>query len=112
MDPDRDPLVQAAALRHRLSRLSAASGRINESLDLGAVLQGVLDSARSLAGARHGVLAVRTTVQLEALLASASGGQGLSAPLPGWTIPEHPGSHRERAGCRRGTHRRAEPHAS
>ena len=35
----------AAALRERLSRLSAASLRINESLDLEASLQGALDSA-------------------------------------------------------------------
>ena len=44
------------ALRDRLSRLSQASLRINESLDLDTVLQGVLDSARSLTGARYGVL--------------------------------------------------------
>ena len=44
------------ALRERLSRLSAASRRINESMDFDQVLQGVLDSARSLTGARHGVM--------------------------------------------------------
>ncbi len=44
------------ALRERLSRLSEASLRINESLDFETVLQGVLDSARSLTGARYGVL--------------------------------------------------------
>ena len=44
------------ALRERLSRLSAASLRINESLDFDQVLQGALDSARSLTGARHGVM--------------------------------------------------------
>ena len=43
-------------LRQRLSRLSEASLRINESLDFDDVLQGVLDSARSLAGARYGVI--------------------------------------------------------
>ena len=42
-------------LRNRLTRLSEASLRINESLDLDAVLQGVLDSARSLTGASYGV---------------------------------------------------------
>ena len=47
-----DPETQA--LRDRLSRLSKASLRINESLDLDAVLQGVLDSARSLTGASYG----------------------------------------------------------
>ncbi len=40
----------------RLSRLSRASLRINESLDFDTVLQGVLDSARSLTAARYGVM--------------------------------------------------------
>ena len=44
------------ALQERLSRLSEASLRINESLDFDAVLQGALDSARSLTGARYGVM--------------------------------------------------------
>ena len=44
------------ALRERLSRLSEASLRINESLDFETVLQGVLDSARALSGARYGVI--------------------------------------------------------
>ena len=44
------------ALRGRLSRLGEASLRINESLDFETVLQGVLDSARSLTGARYGVI--------------------------------------------------------
>ena len=44
------------ALRERLSRLSAASRHINESLDFDQVLQGVLDSARSLTSARYGVM--------------------------------------------------------
>ena len=47
-----------AALRDRLSRLSQASRRINESLDLDTVLQGALDSACSLTGARYGVIAL------------------------------------------------------
>ena len=42
------------ALRERLSRLSQASLRITEDLDLDAVLQGVVDGARSLTGARLG----------------------------------------------------------
>ena len=45
-----------AALRARLSRLSEASLRINESLDFETVLQRVLDSACSLTGARYGVI--------------------------------------------------------
>ena len=44
------------ALRDRLSRLSEASLRINESLDFDTVLQGVLDNACSLTGARYGVI--------------------------------------------------------
>ena len=42
--------------RDRLSRLSEASLRINESLDLDTVLQEVLDSARTLTEARYGVI--------------------------------------------------------
>ncbi len=53
----RDDLKQENEdLRERLSRLSEASLRINESLDFDDVLQGVLDSARALTGARYGVL--------------------------------------------------------
>ncbi len=44
------------ALRERLSRLSAASLRINQNLDVDAALQDVLDSARALTDARHGVI--------------------------------------------------------
>ena len=51
--PD-DPMQEIAALRERLSRLSEASLHITEDLDLDAVLQGVLDGARSLTGARMG----------------------------------------------------------
>ena len=50
----RDREIQA--LQERLSRLSEASRRINESLDLDQVLQGTLDSARSLTGASVGVM--------------------------------------------------------
>ena len=44
---------QNPTMLDRLSKLSEASLRINESLDLDTVLQGVLDSARSLTGARY-----------------------------------------------------------
>ena len=53
---DRPISEYEAALRDRLSRLSEASLRINESLDFDTVLQGVLDSARSLTAARYGVM--------------------------------------------------------
>ena len=45
-----------ARLRERLSRLSEASHRINESLDFDTVLTGVLDSACALTGAKYGVI--------------------------------------------------------
>ncbi len=47
------------ALRERLIKLSEASLRINESLDFETVLQGVLDSARSLTGSRYGVITLQ-----------------------------------------------------
>lgn len=43
-------------LRERLAKLHLASLRINESLDARTVLQGILDSARSLTGAMYGVV--------------------------------------------------------
>ena len=49
-------IQENAALRDRLLRLGEASLRINESLDFDTVLQGVLDSARSLTGASYGVV--------------------------------------------------------
>ena len=53
---DRPEQRENQPLRERLSRLSAASLRINERLDFDQVLQGALDSARSLTGARVGVM--------------------------------------------------------
>ena len=44
------------SLRDRMTKLCAATLRINESLDFDTVLQGVLDSARSLTNARYGVM--------------------------------------------------------
>ena len=56
MDNAGDLTQENESLRQRLSRLSEASLRISKSLDFGTVLQGVLDSARSLTGARYGVI--------------------------------------------------------
>ena len=68
-DDERDQ--QTEALRNRLSKLSEASLRINESLDLDTVLQEILDSARSLTDARYGVIvSVDDKGQLEDFLAS------------------------------------------
>ena len=56
MNPEDERDREIQALRDRLSRLSEASLRINESLDWDTVLQGVLDSARALTEARYGVM--------------------------------------------------------
>ncbi len=44
------------ALRDRLSRLSEAGLRINESLDFDTVPQEVVDGARALTDSRYGVI--------------------------------------------------------
>ncbi len=51
-----DNARREAALHERFSRLCAALGRIASSLDPGTVLREVLESARGLSGARHGVV--------------------------------------------------------
>ncbi len=56
MEPKDKQDREIQALRARLSKLSEASLRINESLDFDTVIQGVLDSARALTGARNGVI--------------------------------------------------------
>ena len=57
MSREDDLIQENQALRDRLSRLSEASVRINESLDFNAVLQEVIDNARYLTNARYGVIA-------------------------------------------------------
>ena len=55
---DRDrTAAENAALRARISALSAASLRISASLDLETVLNDVVESARALTGARYGAIA-------------------------------------------------------
>ena len=49
---------QIEALRERNSRLSGALLRISATLDLDALLQELVDSARALTGARHGAITV------------------------------------------------------
>ena len=53
MSADRRDREIIEALRERLSRLSLASRRINESLDVDTALQAVMDSARSLTHAPY-----------------------------------------------------------
>ena len=83
------------ALRDRLARLSEASLRISEDLDFNSVLQGVLDSARSLTGARYGVI----TLQDETGIAEDFLSSGMTAEETEklWTIPGWP-SHFEYLG--------------
>ena len=87
---------QIAGLRERLSRLSEASLRINESLDLDTVLQVVLDSARSLTRARYGVMTLHGDggqVQefLSSGMTSEEAGQLWDMPER-WRLYEHLGS--------------------
>ena len=56
--PAEDLKRENRVLRERLARFIEVSLRINESLDFKTVLQGVLDSARSLTEARYGVITV------------------------------------------------------
>ena len=58
MNPAHQQDAETADLRERLSRLSEASLRITEDLDLDAVLQRVVDGARRLTGASRGGLTV------------------------------------------------------
>ena len=87
--PDRQDLeLEIAALRERLSRLSEAGLRITQDLDFNSVLQGVLDSARSLTNARYGVIALHDD--------AGNAGDFLSSGMTGdeaerlWQIPGWP----------------------
>jgi len=51
-------MSEVRALRERLSRMSEACLRINKNLVFETVLQGVMDSARLLTGARYGMVAL------------------------------------------------------
>ena len=82
----RDQEIQA--LRECLSRLSEVSLRITEDLDSNSVLQGALDSARSLTSARYGAIAVHGDEGVvEDFLSS-----GMEAEEPDrlWTLPDWP----------------------
>ena len=56
MEPAEELEREIVTLRERLSRLTRASLRINETLEFETVLQGVLDSARALTDSRYGVM--------------------------------------------------------
>ena len=60
-------------MRDRLSKLTEASVRINEPLNFDEVLQGIIDSAVSLTGARYGVISVMDDDgHLDAILTSGT----------------------------------------
>ena len=85
---ERDRRIQE--LEERLARLGEAGLRINEDLDFNTVLQGVLDSARSLTGARYGVIALHDADGTAGdFLASGMTPEetGRLWNIPGW--PEH-----------------------
>ena len=67
-------------LEERLSRLSEAGRRITEDLDFRSVLQGVVDSARSLTSSRYGAITVL-----------GEGGQMPDFIVSGMTEEEHRG---------------------
>ena len=86
MSREEELLRQNEALRERLSKLSEASLRINQSLDFDAVLQGVLDSARTLTGAHYGVVALLDgSGQLQDCLSSGFTAQETERL---WGVPE------------------------
>ena len=81
--------LENEALRKRLTRMSEATLRINESLEFGAVLQGVLDAARSLTDARYGVMTFHDDGgEVENFLSSGMTPEEASAV---WKIPTAPG---------------------
>ena len=57
MDGPDELKQENAALRERISTLSAAILRISASLDLDTVLREIVDGARALTGARYGMIA-------------------------------------------------------
>ena len=70
------------ALRDRLTRLSEVSLRINESLELDAVPQGGLDSARTLTGASYGAFVpLDDSGEIERFLASGLTAEELAARI-------------------------------
>ena len=100
MEPAAGQQQRVEELEERLSRLSAASLRINEDLDFETTLQNVLDSARELTGARYGVFAsMDQRGTLDAVLSSGttedehdqlvhlSGGQAIFRHLMGIPTP-------------------------
>ena len=71
MSRDENPSQEIEALRSRFSQLSRAILRISTSLDLDTVLQEVVEAARGLSRARHGVIVTTdATGQLQDFVSS------------------------------------------
>ena len=90
MNPPDPRDLAIAALRERLSRLGQASLRITQDLDFNSVLQGSLDSARSLTNARYGVIVLHDGAGLaEEFLSSGMTPEETERlwTAPGW--PQH-----------------------
>ena len=85
MNSEKEILRENEALRDRLSRLREASLRITEDLDFNTVLQGVLDSARSLTRARYGVITLHDSAGTTEDFLSSGMTPGETDKL--WTIP-------------------------
>ena len=86
----RDPQPEIDALRERLSLLGQASLRITQDLDFNSVLQGALDSARSLTNARYGVIVLHDGAGVPAEFLSSGMTPEETERLwtaPGW--PQH-----------------------
>ena len=80
-------------LRERLSRLSEASLRISGDLDFDTVLQEVLDSARSLTGARYGVITLLDHGGQAKDFLGPPQGAGPAGPYPGAGPARAPSAH-------------------
>ena len=86
-EDERDREIRT--LRERLSMLSEASLRINETLDFDTVLEDVLDSARALTGALYGVIMLLDDAErIQEFLASGIDSEQAEQL---WELPEGPG---------------------
>ena len=86
MQPTERLQEEIRLLRDRQSRMSEAILRINESLEFGTVLQGVVDNARSLTDAMYGMIILwEETGQIKECLTA---GLTLEESTQVWSFPE------------------------
>ena len=86
LDDRQDATSEIRALRERLTGLTQASLRINESLDLDTVLQEVLDCAGSLTGAVYGIITLLDDNREVQNFLSSGLNESQTARL--WTMPD------------------------